>query len=266
MAKDLDFQISENIEAESSILTGEKFEFLEESDNVRKAAKAIVKSNLQPGDSPSFAPEEKVGFAELVEALIQKSMDAHNPISNAAYSSFLIYHAMDDIKIHAGANIDPHHHDHFSSPEHRNCAEKQAHLSAQSAAESGELELDCLDLMLLFRKPQEDREHHPEMLVPCSDCATKQLLDLYDNNGKLVLVLPDDSEREFLVNGNPLNNDHKPSSFEIETDEGEKRKYFYRIITHEEFPYLRIEANLGSKISKQTDIHAPEITTFADLI
>lgn len=231
--------------------TGEKLKFCERETDVRLLAKSLKK-----GKKNNFDHREKHGLELLFDALVTKNQDSHNPITGAAYSSVLIYDISKKLRIHAGANIDPAHAHHLASAKHRNCAEKQASLSAKS----DDLGDEHLDLMFLYRKPEANRAHEPEMLVPCSDCAKNYLMHLIENQGKLIILLPDNKDREFLVDANPVNNDHAVSTVKINDKE-----LHYRIIDAEELPYLKIERQLGSKAKNGNDDNSCEIISLENL-
>lgn len=214
--------------------TGERLENLENDICVQSFLKALKQDQKE-----NYSSEAIQGFYTLVSALIDKNQDSQGPISGAHYSSILVYKIGNGLRIHAGANIDPSSVEHFDSKEHRRCAERQAALSAQKQKLSNE----HLDLMFLYRRPEEEREHTPEMLVPCSDCAVKYLNDLKVNRGKLIVILPDDKPREFLMEEEALNNHHLIQT--VKASSG--RNIYYKIIDSQEIPYLKLEASLGSK-------------------
>lgn len=222
---------------QSVLLTGEKLSFLESNSEVQSFCKL-----LKERDTKDFDKHHKHGFELLVDALIEKNKDSLHQITGAAYSSILVYNTDADLKIHAGANIDPKHADHLTDIEHRNCAEKQAGISASV----DELSNKHLDLMFLYRRPEHDRDHDPEKLVPCSDCARNYLFDLQQNNGKLVIILPDARFREFLVEDGSYHPDHS-----VDIIQASQSKIFYRIINARELPFLKIEKDLGSQFAMQ---------------
>ncbi len=214
--------------------TGEKLEFLEKEADVKNICKSIKLDQFK-----KFSKKEAKGLGLLFNALKEKSKDSHSPHSNASYSSILAYDIAKHFHLHAGANLDPEDPEHLSDPYHRRCAEKQASLSAKSY----DLKNEHLDLIFLYREPEDEREHDPEMLVPCSDCARNYLLDLVKNQGKLVILLPDDKPRAFLEENNPINNDNS-----VTTMDSPSGKVYYRIINTDELPYLKIEGSLGGKV------------------
>lgn len=223
------------VKAQKTEFTGERLKNLEENSSVKSFLYA-----LKDGKKEKYLKEEIKGFSTLVTALINKNQDSQGHISGAHYSSILVYKIGQGLKIHAGANIDPSSLEHFDSVEHRRCAERQAALSAHRHQLSNE----HLDLMFLYRRPEEDREHTPEMLVPCSDCAVNYLNYLKDNQGKLVVILPNDNPKEFLMEGGSQKHNNL---IEVLTDAESKEKIYYKIIDFDEIPYLKLEASLGEK-------------------
>jgi cytidine deaminase len=141
----------------------------------------------------------------------------------------------DKFAIHAGANIDPEHAWQLKEAQYRNCAEKQAFLSA--ALEG--LSLDNLDYIFVYRKPESSRKYNPEMLTPCIDCYSKFVLPLMANKGQLAIVSKFSCGDEFLV-------DTKHNR-ECHTDilSGENNIILFRANC---LKILKIEARLGSHI------------------
>lgn len=216
--------------------TGQKLDFLEKSRSVKVAVQG-----LYDGHTQDFNDEENHGLEFIVRSLYEKNKDSQCQISNAAYSAIFIYNVRDDLKIHAGANIDPDHKHLFSSPEHRNCAEKQA---ATSAKKNDDLSNAELDLIFLYRRPDERRQFYPEMLVPCPDCHANYIHDLIDNNGKLIVILADDMPDSFLRPGSPL---EEKEICSFETLHG-MRGFYYKILDADELRHLKIEEKLGAKV------------------
>lgn len=162
------------------------------------------------------------------------SKTALAPISQAYYSSILVYKNKNGFLVHSGSNIDPLKKENLKIAKFRNCAEKQASLSA--------LEIDRLDnnklkILFLFRLDNKIKKLSSEKLLPCKDCFEKYIIDLQKNNGTLVLISEEMEADDFLQNG------AKPRS-QINFD----NKIRFIFFQGEELTKLKLESNLGSNI------------------
>lgn len=137
--------------------------------------------------------------------------------------------------IHAGANIDPSSIELLKSRKHRNCAEKQA---AISAASEDLLSNDQMRIMFLYRK--QDKKLKAEKLLPCIDCYETYINDLIKNKGLLVLIIDDNEERVFV------NDKHYDNS--IKTLNGINYKIFDAAAMHN----LNIETVLGARVCAES--------------
>jgi cytidine deaminase len=163
-------------------------------------------------------------------------------LSHASYSAILILKKGKSIAIHAGANIDPPAISLFSSSQHRNCAEKQAFLSAKKHDHLNEKNLLFL---FLYRKPESGRVLSAEKFSPCLDCRDHYFSGLSKNHGKLISFIDSDELKGF---------------FSVESDccneticalNAGTHKIFYKIFDSETFPVLKVEQKLGSRIITQ---------------
>lgn len=167
----------------------------------------------------------------IQEALLLKSKDAIAPLSGAAYSSLQVYSSDDKLMIHAGANIDPSSIELLKSRKHRNCAEKQA---AISAAAKDLLNNSKMRVMFLYRK--QNTKLKAEKLLPCSDCYKTYIPDLIKNKGHLILILDDNSARKFV--DDPAYDNSIKTLGDIH----------YKIINADAMPNLNIEKSLGARV------------------
>lgn len=214
----------------SEKFTGEKLAALEKDKEVLQFLEALENA------SANFSTEERKGLEKIAEALLSKNLDSISNISGAAYSAITIYKKNDEYLLHAGANIDPEHKNLFKSIEYRNCAEKQASMSARN---SDQLNNDYLRYLFLYRRP--DKEYPPEKLLPCIDCTHKYVLDLVKNQGNLVIVLPDSKERNFFIEKHTASNEIHQLN----------QKLFYKVFNSEDLNFLRIEQSLGSRVLEE---------------
>jgi hypothetical protein len=174
--------------------------------------------------------EHSTALATLKIFLHSKAQDALAPISSAHYSAIHCYYKSNQLFIHAGANIDPSSIELLKSPKHRNCAEKQA---ALSASKNDSLTNKEMQIMFLYRINNSGMS--AEKLVPCSDCYQSYIKDLIKNNGKLVLLLDDDSPRQFV------SDDYDNSISKL----GET---YYKILNAKALMNLNIEESLGARV------------------
>jgi hypothetical protein len=136
--------------------------------------------------------------------------------------------------VHSGSNIDPLKKENLKISKFRNCAEKQASLSA--------LELDGLDnnklkILFLFRLDNKIKKLNAEKLLPCKDCFKKYIIDLQKNNGTLVLISEEMEADNFLQNG------AKP-----ETQINFDNQFRFIFFQGDELSNLKLEDKLGSNI------------------
>ena len=178
----------------------------------------------------------------IYKELVKKTMNSISPISKALYSSITVYKKNTGYLIHAGANIDPQSIELLKIPEHRNCAEKQAAISAYRNDEETN---DNLKLLFLYRKPNGEPKFPAEKLIPCMDCYQAYLQDLQANNGKLVLILEDNEPRDF-VNANYCQSEEVNKIKTIESEDG--TCIHYVIIPSDAMRYLNIEIELGARV------------------
>lgn len=169
---------------------------------------------------------------KLIRTSLQnKAKHALAPISAAHYSAIHCYYKSNNLIIHSGANIDPSSIELLKSRKHRNCAEKQA---ANSAASQDLLSNKEMQIMFLYR--QNNSGMRAEKLVPCIDCYQTYIKDLIKNNGKLVLILDDDSPREF-VNERDYNNSISQLG-----------DVYYKVLDARALMNLNIETSLGGRV------------------
>lgn len=186
--------------------------------------------------------EENQGFAQIYHELIHKINDCVAPLSSAFYSSIMVYQRKHEYLIHAGANIDPLKKEQLKDPIFRNCAEKQAALSA--FIKDSETNAD-LKILFLFRKARRHEVFPAQKLIPCKDCHRAYLEDLMANNGKLVLVIEDAEPREFLLPGyKEAERVNKIRFFKTAMNE----QVNYVIIYAAAMQFLKIEAELGARV------------------
>lgn len=160
-----------------------------------------------------------------------------SPLSNAKYSSLMVYKSDNDLLIFSGANIDPSTKEDLKIPEKRNCAETQAAIAAQQM----NLNPSNLAIMFLYRKPEPTRIFTGEKLLPCLDCYKKYICRLIANKGFLVLMLDDFTDQEFLT----TKIDNRKQVVELSRDQ---KRYSYRTFDSLEMTFLNIEQRLGSRV------------------
>jgi cytidine deaminase len=193
---------------------------------------------LEKGKICDWTDSEKIGFDLLQEKLIKRSSDSIAPISHAHYSSLMIYKNNHKFQIYSGANIDPSNKKDFANPLMRNCAEKQAYLAALKL---DNLDLDKVAFIFLYRKAAPGQVFASEKLIPCKDCYQNFITKLQANKGKLVLVLGDDNERNFVTKD-------APSADQVNQINNGTKKY-YAIIPDFAMPFLMIEKQLGARVN-----------------
>ncbi|MDA0772452.1 MAG: hypothetical protein O3C63_05870 [Cyanobacteria bacterium] len=190
-------------------------------------------------DSSSYA-----ALQLITEALIIKSKDAVAPLSGAIYSSLQVYSNDDKLLIHAGANIDPSSIELLKSRKHRNCAEKQAAISAAS--------LDLVsnsEMRIMFLYRAQDQKLKAEKLLPCIDCYETYIPELIKNKGKLVLILDDNSARTFI---NDASYDNSIKTLENSDSKNESNNIHYKIIDAAAMQNLNIEKVLGARVCAES--------------
>lgn len=201
----------------------------------------------------AWTADEELGFSEIYHELIHKINDCVAPLSNALYSSIMIYEKGDRYLIHAGANIDPETAEQLKNPLYRNCAEKQAALSAfTSDAETNE----DLKTLFLFRKAHNGERFPAEKLIPCKDCYRSYIEDLMANDGKLVLIIEDSEPREFLVPGcedEAIRNQIR--TIKSSMDEAIN----YVILDSQAMKFLKVEKELGGRVGKHSSLDLSDI-------
>jgi cytidine deaminase len=218
--------------------TGTKLSDLENLDSMVKFFDSLLE-----GDSLSISSASNLESLSLISnQLLNKTKDAISPISQALYSSITVYKKKSGYLIHVGANIDPSSKDLLKIPEYRNCAEKQAAISAYRNDQESN---DNLKILFLYRKPNGEPTFPAEKLIPCKDCYQSYLQDLQRNMGKLVLILSDNVPREFI-------NANHCKSKEINLIKSIESKTFgliyYVIIPSDAISYLNIEKELGARV------------------
>ena len=198
---------------------------------------------LEQGKDASWTNQEFLVLRKLATHLLAKSCDAINPISHTSYSAVLVYKKNNNYLLFSGANIDPEQKEDLKNPLKRNCAEKQAAITAQRI---DGLDNSQLRFMFLYRK-QKTNECVPACkLVPCRDCYEKYLIDLIKNNGRLVLIMDDNVDREFLKNPNGTEVLEKVHSIDL----GEGARVNYKIFGASAMELLKIEDSLGQRVCK----------------
>ncbi len=225
-----------NTRNDKLFFTGEKLKQLENLESVQSFCRAVESNKYS-----SFDLLEEEGLRRLVAALIDKNNEAHAPISNTAYSAVMIYRTKHGYSVHAGANIDPARPEWLKLPQYRNCAEKQAALSASKDG----LKNNNMVAMLLYRKQEPEALLKEEKLLPCLDCTRNYLYDLVANQGKLIVVMPNNSPRRFFIE-----TDMELDSNHIMPVALADRTLYYKIFKPTELNFLKIEKQLGARVNK----------------
>lgn len=132
-------------------------------------------------------------FKDLYLEAKRVSETAIAPFSNAFYAAFCVFESKDGFHIHAGSNIDSMKKENLKIAKFRNCAEKQAILSA---LEKENLESNKLKILFLFR--QNNKLLTAEKLLPCTDCYGKYITALRRNNGIFVVISEEHGAKHFL--------------------------------------------------------------------
>jgi len=198
---------------------------------------------LETGKDSNWTSQEFLVLRKLASHLLAKSNDAINPISNTSYSAVLVYKKNNNYLLFSGANIDPECKEDLKNPLKRNCAEKQAAITAQRIDGLNNSELR---FMFLYRK-QKPSECVPACkLVPCRDCYEKYLVDLIKNNGRLVLIMDDNIDRVFLQKPEGAPVIEKVHSIDL----GEGARVNYKIFSADAMKFLQIENSLGERVCK----------------
>jgi len=180
-------------------------------------------------------------LSALYKILQEKTSDCINPISQAYYSAIAIFEKNDKIYVHAGANIDPESPERFKDPDYRNCAEKQAMLSAAQADGLGQ---DALKLILLYRKIETGQQMLPEKFIPCKICHRDYVHKLIDNQGYLLLFFEHEHDYNFFYDFE-LSNDYKMRKI-IDTN---GKSFFLTVIDQVGLKQLKCETELGARVS-----------------
>lgn len=115
----------------------------------------------------------------------------------------------------------------------RNCAEKQASLSA---LENDRLTNKNLKILFLFRLDNKIKKLNAKKLLPCKDCFDKYVNDLKQNNGTLALISEEMDSKDFLTDSADIK--------EIRFDKF--RMIFFK---GEELLRLNLEKKLGSNVN-----------------
>jgi cytidine deaminase len=149
----------------------------------------------------------------------------------------LVYERNEDLLIHAGANIDPQYRGQFADPKYRNCAERQAAISAWN---SDQLTKQNLQIMFLYRKKNSSHNYGAEKLLPCRDCNEQYIEALIKNHGKLILIIDDNHPRTFLKEGS--------SKQLIDSVSINGLLICYKIFDHKEIAFLKTEKDLAPRI------------------
>ena len=219
-------------------LTGTKLNNLEKTTTVQSFLNSILQDKVE-----DWNQDEVLGFSEIYHELIHKISDCIAPLSSAFYSSIMVYgKGNPSYLIHAGANIDPETKEQLKDPIYRNCAEKQAAVSALK--EDNETNKN-LNVLFLFRKAQHHEIFPAEKLIPCKDCHRTYIEDLMANNGKLILVLEDSEQREFLLPGyEEAEQINKIRTFKSAMGESIN----YVVIDSDAMRFLKIEPELGARV------------------
>lgn len=198
---------------------------------------AFIKSFFEFFEKPGKISLDQQALSMLkkfFEALKEKSKDAVSPISGTSYGAIMVFQKGEDFFIHSGANIDPEKLEYFQSPEHRNCAETQAAVSAQN---HNEYSKDSLKYIFLYRDPKASTKLEAKKLLPCKDCFQRHLYPLIEAKGKLVIFSDVVVTNNFFKEGQGFDN----SLLEIED-------FFFKVFSYQEIPYLDIENELGSRV------------------
>ncbi len=215
--------------------TGEKLKQLENLESVQSFCRAIEANKYF-----DFDLLEQEGLRQLVSALLAKNNEAKAPISNTAYSAVMIYHDHNGYSVHAGANIDPEQPEWLKLPQHRNCAEKQAALSASKQG----LNNNKMVAMLLYRRQEPSALLSEEKLLPCLDCTRNYLYDLVANQGKLIVIMANNQPRKFFIEANiELDSNH------ISPIAVSDKVLYYKIFKPNELNFLKIEKQLGARVN-----------------
>ncbi len=215
--------------------TGEKLKQLENLESVQSFCAAIEADKYS-----NFDLLEEEGLRQLVAALLDKNSDAQSPISNTAYSAVMIYRGANGYSVHAGANIDPARPEWLKLPQYRNCAEKQAALSATKDG----LKNNNMVAMLLYRRQEAHALLKEEKLLPCLDCTRNYLYDLVANRGKLIILMPNNSPRKFFIE-----TDMELDSNHISPVALAERTLYYKIFKPNELNFLKLEKQLGARVN-----------------
>jgi hypothetical protein len=177
---------------------------------------------------------DKKFFENLYTEARRISQTAIAPISHAYYSSILVFENKDKFFVHAGSNIDPLKKENLKIAKFRNCAEKQASLSA---LETDRLENKQLKILFLFRLDDKIKELNSQKLLPCKDCFDKYIVDLKKNNGVLVLISEEMTANNFLTEASKIQ--------EIRFEE-EFRLIFFK---GDNLSKLHLEEKLGASVN-----------------
>ena len=172
--------------------TGFKDESLEKSRETIDFFQSILAISDIKQIKEEFNDEFLRGLYEHVKEI---SKTAFAPISKAAYACSLVFEKDKQFLIHSGSNIDPGKKENFKLPKFRNCAERQASLSA---LEVDRLENNSVKIMVLFRLDNKVKKLNAQKLLPCKDCHEKYLLDLKKNNGCLLIISEEMESHDFL--------------------------------------------------------------------
>ncbi len=218
--------------------TGSKLLDLENNNDISELYNVI-----QTGKSGYWTEQEKRAWLLIQQTMLTVSEKSICPISGASYSALLFYHRDKKLFIHAGANIDPESKDKFARTEYRNCAERQA---AISAADVDHLTNNDLKMIFLYRKQASTHHHVAEKLLPCSDCNSKYMQALVANGGHLILILDDNHHREFLEGGSTL------SDQLVHTVSMGSTIVNYKIFSSELIPRLKMETQLASRVCNKS--------------
>ncbi len=116
----------------------------------------------------------------------------------------------------------------------RNCAEKQASLSALEADNLGN---EFLKILVLFRLDNKSKKLNSQKLLPCKDCFEKYILDLQKNNGVMIIISEEMQADDFIL-GCALD---KKISF--------ADKFRFLFFYKEDMNNLNLEAQLGANVT-----------------
>lgn len=174
-------------------------------------------------------------FRFFFEHTKEISKTAIAPLSHAHYACILVFQDTQsgEFFVHSGSNIDPGKKENFKIPKYRNCAEKQASLSALEidSAENNELKI-----LFLFRLDSRIKFLNAQKLLPCSDCFNKYVPDLKNNNGVMVLVCEEMDSKDFLLDSKEA----RELIFE---------RHRYVFLSGDELSNLNLEPELGANQS-----------------